>query len=269
MTVEELQAARRDRTDRQSGDHGGGAGQGQGVLHLHVGHHRHAEGQRDDPLPLAAALAGFGGLGMRLSSNDTLYCCLPLYHNNALTVALSSVLNSGATLALGKSFSASKFWDEVIRYDATAFVYIGEICAYLLNQPPKDTDRKHKVRVICGNGLRPAIWDEFTERFGIERVCEFYGASEGNTAFVNVLNVAEVHRDLPDAGGVRRVRRRQPANPCATTTAASARCATASRACCCPRSATSAVRRLHRQEGHREEVGARRLQGGRRLVQHR
>jgi len=135
------------------------------------------------------ALAGFGALGMRLNGNDTLYCCLPLYHNNALTVALSSVLSSGATLALGKSFSASKFWDDVIRYDATAFVYIGEICAYLLNQPPKDTDRKHKVRVICGNGLRPAIWDEFTGRFGIARVCEFYGASEGNTAFVNVFNV--------------------------------------------------------------------------------
>jgi fatty-acyl-CoA synthase len=135
------------------------------------------------------ALAGFGGLGMRLTSNDTLYCCLPLYHNNALTVALSSVLNSGSALALGKSFSASKFWDEVIRYDATAFVYIGEICAYLLNQPAKPTDRKHRVRVIAGNGLRPAIWDDFTKRFGIARVCEFYAASEGNTAFVNVLNV--------------------------------------------------------------------------------
>ncbi|MBE1552480.1 fatty-acyl-CoA synthase [Mycobacterium sp. OAS707] len=135
------------------------------------------------------ALAGFGGLGMRLNSNDTLYCCLPLYHNNALTVALSAVLNGGSTLALGKSFSASKFWDDIIRYKATAFVYIGEICAYLLNQPEKDTDRKHKVRVIAGNGLRPAIWDEFTNRFGIDRVCEFYAASEGNTAFVNVLNV--------------------------------------------------------------------------------
>ena len=135
------------------------------------------------------ALAGFGGLGLRLHSDDTLYCCLPLYHNNALTVAVGSALNAGATLALGKSFSASKFWDEVIRYEATSFVYIGEICGYLLNQLPKPTDRQHKVRVIIGNGLRPAIWDEFTERFGIERVCEFYGASEGNTAFVNVFNV--------------------------------------------------------------------------------
>src|SRR5689334_20917988 len=137
------------------------------------------------------ALGGFGGLGVRLRSNDSLYCCLPLYHNNALTVSLGSVVNSGAALALGKSFSASRFWDEIIGYEATAFVYIGEICGYLLNQPPKPTDRAHKVRVIVGNGLRPAIWDEFTQRFGIPRVCEFYSASEGNTAFVNVFNVSK------------------------------------------------------------------------------
>jgi fatty-acyl-CoA synthase len=135
------------------------------------------------------ALAAFGGLGLRLHGNDTLYSCLPLYHNNALTVAVGSVLNSGATLALGKSFSASRFWDEVIAYDATAFIYIGEICRYLLNQPPKPTDRAHKVRLIAGNGLRPEIWEDFTRRFGIARVCEFYAASEGNTAFINVFNM--------------------------------------------------------------------------------
>lgn len=135
------------------------------------------------------ALGAFGGLGLRLKSADTLYSCLPLYHNNALTVALSSVINSGATLALGKSFSASRFWDEVIQSRATAFIYIGEVCRYLLNQPPKDTDRKHQVRVIAGNGLRPEIWQEFTERFGIARVCEFYASSEGNTAFINIFNV--------------------------------------------------------------------------------
>jgi len=174
------------------------------------------------------ALAGFGGLGMRLTSNDTLYCCLPLYHNNALTVAVSAVLNGGGTLALGKSFSASRFWDDIIRYDATAFVYIGEICAYLLNQPPKPTDRQHHVRVIAGNGLRPAIWDEFTQRFGIERVCEFYAASEGNTAFLNVFNLDKTTGICPspvafveydgetgdplrdDAGRVRKVKTGQP-----------------------------------------------------------
>jgi fatty-acyl-CoA synthase len=138
-----------------------------------------------------AALAAFGGIGLRLRGSDTLYSCLPLYHNNALTVAMGSVINSGATLALGKSFSASRFWDEVIASDATAFIYIGEICRYLLNQPAKPTDRAHKVRLIAGNGLRPEIWDEFTSRFNIERVCEFYAASEGNTAFINVFNVSK------------------------------------------------------------------------------
>ena len=135
------------------------------------------------------ALAGFSGLGVRLRGNDTLYCALPLYHNNALTVALSSVIDAGATLALAPTFSVSKFWDDVIAMGATAFIYIGELCRYLLNQPPKPTDRAHKVRVIVGNGLRPDIWDEFTKRFGIKRVVEFYAASEGNTAFINIFNI--------------------------------------------------------------------------------
>ncbi|MBG0729015.1 long-chain-acyl-CoA synthetase [Mycobacterium avium subsp. hominissuis] len=174
------------------------------------------------------ALAAFGGIGLRLKSSDTLYCCLPLYHNNALTVALSSVINSGATLALGKSFSASKFWDEVIANDATAFIYIGEVCRYLLNQPAKPTDRAHRVRLIAGNGLRPEIWDEFTQRFGIARVCEFYASSEGNAAFINVFNVprstgifplplAYVEYDpdtgAPLRGGDGRVRRVPPGQP--------------------------------------------------------
>ncbi|RFD26800.1 long-chain-acyl-CoA synthetase [Mycobacterium uberis] len=136
------------------------------------------------------ALSTFGGLGLRLKGSDTLYCCLPLYHNNALTVAVASVVNSGATLALGQSFSASRFWEEVIASQATAFIYIGEICRYLLNQPAKPTDRKHRVRLIAGNGLRPEIWREFTTRFGIARVCEFYASSEGNTAFINIFNVS-------------------------------------------------------------------------------
>jgi fatty-acyl-CoA synthase len=174
------------------------------------------------------AMGGSGALGMRLKSRDTLYCCLPLYHNTALTVAVSGAISAGATLALGRSFSASRFWDEVIRYDATAFVYIGEVCRYLLNQPEKETDRTHRVRVIGGNGLRPEIWDEFTARFNIPRVFEFYGASEGNTGFVNIFHIPKTAGICPTAvafveydpetgdpirganGWVRKVRRGQP-----------------------------------------------------------
>ncbi|WP_278313522.1 long-chain-acyl-CoA synthetase [Lolliginicoccus levis] len=135
------------------------------------------------------SMAGLGGLGVRLDGDDVLYSCLPLYHNNALTVSLSSVLGAGATLAIGRSFSVSRFWDEVVQSEATSFCYIGELCRYLLNQDPKPIERHHRVRVVVGNGLRPEIWEEFQERFGIERIAEFYGASECNLAFVNALNV--------------------------------------------------------------------------------
>jgi fatty-acyl-CoA synthase len=135
------------------------------------------------------SMSGLGNMGVRLRSSDTLYCCLPLYHNNALTVSLSSVLGSGATLALGKQFSVSKFWADVELNGATAFTYIGELCRYLLNQPADPQDRHNSIRLMVGNGLRPEIWSEFTKRFGITRVAEFYGASECNIAFVNALNL--------------------------------------------------------------------------------
>ncbi|CAM2794631.1 long-chain-acyl-CoA synthetase [Prescottella defluvii] len=135
------------------------------------------------------SMSGLGAMGVRLRRSDTLYCALPLYHNNALTVSLSSVLSSGAAIAIGRSFSASRFWDDAKANHATAFVYIGEVCRYLLNQPPRAGDRDNGIRLMVGNGLRPEIWAEFTERFGIDRVAEFYGASECNIAFVNALGV--------------------------------------------------------------------------------
>jgi len=69
---------------------------------------------------------------------------------------------------------------------ATAYVYIGEICRYLLNRPPEPTDGQHRVRRVIGNGLRPEIWDEFVERFRPGRVFEFYGATEGNVNMINL-----------------------------------------------------------------------------------
>ncbi|SFF50447.1 fatty-acyl-CoA synthase [Fontimonas thermophila] len=135
-------------------------------------------------------MAGLGQATLRLKRDDVLYCCLPLYHNNALTVSWGAVLGSGAALALGRKFSASRFWDEIRRHDATAFCYIGELCRYLLNRPPSPDDRAHRVRVIVGNGLRPEIWEAFQTRFGIERICEFYGASESNLAFANGFGLA-------------------------------------------------------------------------------
>lgn len=136
-----------------------------------------------------SAMGGVGNATLRLRADDVFYVCLPLYHNNALTVSWSSVLSAGACLALDRKFSASRFWDRIRDNGATAFCYIGELLRYLLNQPPTGSDRDHAVRLITGNGLRPEIWGAFQQRFGIERIYEFYGASESNIAFINAFGV--------------------------------------------------------------------------------
>ncbi len=131
---------------------------------------------------------GFGLMSMRLAEPDTVYCCLPLYHNNALTITFGGAVVSGAATALVPKFSATRFWDDCRKYEVTAFTYIGELLRYLLNQPAKPDDRQHNVEKICGNGLRPDLWDDFKERFGIDRIHEFYAASESPTGFVNIFN---------------------------------------------------------------------------------
>jgi citronellyl-CoA synthetase len=126
--------------------------------------------------------------GFRSDENDRLYVCLPLYHGTGLIVGFGSTLYSGSTMFLRRKFSASNFLKEVRQYDTNCFVYIGELCRYLMAQPAGANDADNPVERIVGNGLRPDIWLDFKRRFAIKRVTEFYGASEGNVAFMNLLN---------------------------------------------------------------------------------
>jgi fatty-acyl-CoA synthase len=119
---------------------------------------------------------------------DVHYCTLPLYHSAGGVMQLGAAMAAGASFALRRKFSARAFWNDVREFDATHFQYIGEICRYLLNQPPDARDRDHRVRVIVGNGLRADVWRPFQERFGIPKIVEFYGATEGNAPIMNLEN---------------------------------------------------------------------------------
>jgi acyl-CoA synthetase (AMP-forming)/AMP-acid ligase II len=133
--------------------------------------------------------AVWAGLAFRYRSGDVLYNCLPLYHANGLLLATGSVVTAGVTMVLARKFSRKHFWDDVRKTDSTGFIYIGELCRYLMNNPESPQDRQHKVRVISGNGLRPDIWRAFKQRFGIDRIAEFYGSTEGNAITVNAFNI--------------------------------------------------------------------------------
>ncbi|KAK1342522.1 hypothetical protein QTO34_015287 [Cnephaeus nilssonii] len=157
-------------------------------------------------------IAAFGHHAYSMRPSDVLYDCLPLYHSAGTMgvlggggaqdggagnpapslpsagniMGVGQCLIYGMTVVLRKKFSASRFWDDCVKHNCTVVQYIGEICRYLLKQPVREAEGQHQVRLAVGNGLRPAIWEEFTERFRVRQIGEFYGATECNCSIANM-----------------------------------------------------------------------------------
>ena len=55
---------------------------------------------------------------------------------------LVSFMAHGASIFLRRTFSASSFWPEVQEYQTNCFVYVGELCRYLADQPETVLPRK-------------------------------------------------------------------------------------------------------------------------------
>jgi fatty-acyl-CoA synthase len=129
-------------------------------------------------------MSGFVG-ALRPHEADRIYNPLPLYHSTGGVCAVGMAFFTGGALILKRRFSVHEFWNDVHKYGATMFIYIGELCRYLLNAQPSPLEKGHRIRAVTGNGLRPEIWRAFQERFVIPRIVEFYGATEGNVSMLN------------------------------------------------------------------------------------
>jgi len=121
----------------------------------------------------------------RTTPEDRIFNVLPLYHSTGGLVGVGPALLNGGRLIIRKRFSASSFWKDVKDSKATVFVYIGELCRYLVNSPPSEDERAHTLRLAYGNGLRADVWPDFQSRFKIPDILEFYGSTEGNVSLFN------------------------------------------------------------------------------------
>lgn len=118
---------------------------------------------------------------------------MPLYHSSAAIIGVISCLWTGAAVIIGRKFSSRKFWPEAREADATIIQYVGETMRYLLAVPPsidpvtgEDLDKKHRVRLALGNGLRPDIWNRVKERYNIPTIAELYASTEGTGGLFNL-----------------------------------------------------------------------------------
>ncbi len=122
-----------------------------------------------------------------LTPDDVIYIATPLYHNIAIGQSWMAGLLSGAASAIAKRFSASEYWKDVKKFNATYAGYVGEMPRYLLSQPSKpEYEIDTPLRCMVGVGLRKEIWKQFRTRFKVAHVYEYYGLTEGHRAFMNV-----------------------------------------------------------------------------------
>jgi fatty-acyl-CoA synthase len=129
-------------------------------------------------------MRGFAG-ATAAGEKDRIYVTLPLYHATGGLCGLGAALLNGGSVVLRRRFSATHFWEEVIAEGCTMFVYIGELCRYLVNLPEGEDETRHKIKLAFGNGLTPDVWATMRRRFRIPNILEFYGSTEGNVSMFN------------------------------------------------------------------------------------
>jgi len=130
---------------------------------------------------LAAAGRSLAGQ-FAVGEDDVHYLCMPMFHGNAVMAGWAPALAAGAGVALRSRFSATGFLDDVRRYRATYFTYVGRAIQYVLATPPRPgEDRDHRLRTGFGTEAGAVDAAAFERRFGT-RLVEGYGSSEGGAA---------------------------------------------------------------------------------------
>lgn len=118
---------------------------------------------------------------LEIDGDDVLHNCLPLFHVNAWCCFFQALL-SGATYAIGRRFSASRFWEEIVACDASVTYLLGAMIPILLKQPVSELEREHRIRIVNGNPPPAELMRAAHERFGI-RVAENYASTETSAIF--------------------------------------------------------------------------------------
>jgi len=127
------------------------------------------------------ALYGIGTLQtVSLEPQDRYYITLPLFHANGLLMQLGATLLAGIPAILRSRFSASRWLDDVQRHGATVTNLLGSTAAFVVAQPPRPDDSRHRLRALCLGPNLPAHETAFRDRFRVPAVVSGFGMTEVN-----------------------------------------------------------------------------------------
>ena len=135
----------------------------------------------------AATLAEQISVMWQRGPDDVVWTPLPLFHFNAVTIALVGTLLVGGRAAIYKKFSVSNFWPEINRTGATHASTLGSMVTLIVNDSVRpeapdsgQPDANTTLRFMSGVPMPPAVAAKCVERFGIRPFDAGYGTTEGS-----------------------------------------------------------------------------------------
>lgn len=109
---------------------------------------------------------------MALDPSDRMYTFLPLFHGNALNYSTLTALWGGAAVALEERFSASRFWSDIHRYQATQFNAMMIVTSVLEKLEPTELEANNPVRLAM-MVPPPANRAELEDRWGLKIFAQY------------------------------------------------------------------------------------------------
>ncbi|MEM7410886.1 MAG: AMP-binding protein [Myxococcota bacterium] len=94
-----------------------------------------------------------GPINADITGDDTYLVYLPFFHVNAQSWSFWSTLGAGGTIVLQPKFSASRFWEVVVKHDVTHISLIPFVFKAIANQPVPE----HKLKVGIFGLIMPAL----------------------------------------------------------------------------------------------------------------
>jgi crotonobetaine/carnitine-CoA ligase len=125
-------------------------------------------------------MAGQIARAWQRTSDDVVWTPLPLFHLNAISIAVVGTLSVGGSSAIARRFSVSGFWPEIRRSGATIASMLGSLAILVANADDHEERDGHRLRLCAAAPMPPDIDRIWRERFECRTFSGGFGLTEAS-----------------------------------------------------------------------------------------